>query len=588
MGIDLDQARRRAKELLRVARAGDAVALARMRDDRSPRLADAQRAVAADLGFPSWSSLVANIEAAPGDRGERRSRLVSAALSGRADIVERLLAHDPALAGAGLDVALVLGDERAVAAALDRDPSLVSRELRGPARKPLSCACHSVFLRPSSARAPGVRRVVALLLDRGADADEVHHNEYGAMSVLYGAAGAAHDPETTRLLLERGADPNDGESVYHAIEAEDTTCLELLLAAGATVRDTNALGNAIRDPVKVRVLLEQGDLRPSDPELRDALLYARAPAVVELLIEHGAALDARDREGRTPYSHAARLNSEETMKLLAAAGASTELDPAAEWIGAIVRGDHERAGRVKADNPDLVLHPADAEELPRWASAGDDEVVARLLDAGVPIDARGVDDGTPLHYAGMWGHGHTVELLLAHGADPELIGGPREHPGTALSWTAWGSRNLPSAGERLDGYLAAAAALLAAGGRVTDGMIEVAADELSVQLEEAGTRNGILRVTDLYYMPGRPVRISVRRRGHRYDIDDTGTAAAIAGRPPGWRQAAERAVRSLDWNINRDGVVFMQAVEGRDIDALVRRTAEASIAVLEALLEIEE
>ena len=237
----------------------------------------------------------------------------------------------------------------AVAAALDRDPSLVGRDLPGAGRKPLSCACHSVFLRPSSPRAPGVRRVVALLLDRGADVNEVHDNEYGAMSVLYGAAGVAHDPETTRLLLERGADPNDGESVYHAVEADDTACLELLLAGGATVRGTNALGNAIRDPAKVRVLLEQGDLRPSDPELRDALLYARAPAVVQLLIEHGAALDARDRDGLTPVCACRAPQERRDDELLAAAGASTELDPAAEWIGAVVRGDHERAARVKSD-----------------------------------------------------------------------------------------------------------------------------------------------------------------------------------------------------------------------------------------------
>jgi ankyrin repeat protein len=588
MHIDFDQARRRAKELLRAARAGDHVALARMREDRMPRLADAQRAVAVELGFASWPALVSYVQGSVGDRTERRARLIRAALGGRADIAERLLAHDPTLAGAGLDVALVLGDLAAVAAALDVDPALVARDVLGAGRKPLSCACHSAFLRPSSPRASGVRRVIALLLDRGADVNEVHRNEYGSMSVLYGAAGVAHDPEATRMLLDRGADPNDGESVYHAVEANDTSCLELLLAAGATVRDTNALGNAIHDPAKVRVLLEHGDLRPSDPELRDALLYARGPAVVELLVDHGASLEARDRNGLTPYSHAARLRSEDTMKLLAAAGARRDIDPAAEWIGAIVRGDHERAARVKAEQPGLVLGHTDTEELPRWASAGDDDVVARLLDAGVPLDARGVDHGTALHYAGMWGRASTVRLLLARGADPELMAGPGEPSNTALSWTAWGSRSTIGAEERLDGYLAAAAALLGAGARVTEGQIEAATDELSVQLEEAGARTGILRVTKLQYLSGRPVRISVRRRKHRYDIDDTGAAVAVAGRPPGWREAAERAVASIGWNINRDGLVFMQAVEGRDIDALVQRTAEASIAVLEAILEIEE
>lgn len=38
------------------------------------------------------------------------------------------------------------------------------------------------------------------------------------MSALYGAAGVAHDPELTRILLGAGADPNDGESVYHSTE----------------------------------------------------------------------------------------------------------------------------------------------------------------------------------------------------------------------------------------------------------------------------------------------------------------------------------------------------------------------------------
>lgn len=488
MELDLDQARRRAKELLRAARAGDPSATARMRDDRAPRLADAQRAIAQELGFASWPALVEHVELATTDREQRRARLVEAALAGRADIVERLLGGDPALARAGLDVALVLGDEAAVAAALDHDPGLVHRDLPGPGRKPLSCACHSVCLRPSSPRAPGVRRVVELLLDRGADVDEVHHNEYGAMSVLYGAAGVAQDPATTTLLLDRGANPDDGESVYHSVEADDTTCLEILLARGASVRDTNALGNAMGHPGKVRLLLERGNLRPSDPELRDALLHAGNPEVVELLIAHGAALDVRDRHGRTPYMRAARFKDPTTMRILAAAGAETELEPAAAFIGAVVRGDLDAAARVRAEHPDLELTHDDKEDLPRWASAGQDEIVARLLDAGIPLDARGIDDGTALHYAGMWGRASTVELLIARGAEVDLMGGPPEHPGTALAWTAWASRSLPGADERLDGYLGAATALAAAGAHISEGMIEVAADEVAVVLEEAHER----------------------------------------------------------------------------------------------------
>src|SRR5262245_7992561 len=101
MELDLDQARRRAKELLRAANAKEPEALARFRDDREPRLADAQRAVAADLGFASWPALVHHVEANRGDREQRRARLIEAALDNRADVAERLLAHDPSLATAG-------------------------------------------------------------------------------------------------------------------------------------------------------------------------------------------------------------------------------------------------------------------------------------------------------------------------------------------------------------------------------------------------------------------------------------------------------------------------------------------------------
>jgi hypothetical protein len=94
--------------------------------------------------------------------------------------------------------------------------------------------------------------------------------------------------------------------------------------------------------------------------------------------------------------------------------------------------------------------------------------------------------------------------------------------------------------------------------------------------------------TGLSYVPGRPVRVSVRRRGIRYDIDDMGGAIAVAGRPPGWREVAERTVAELGWNVNRDGVVFVQVAEGSDIAALVTRTGEASAAVLDTLLELEE
>src|SRR5260370_24534303 len=57
-------------------------------------------------------------------------------------------------------------------------------------------------------------------------------------SVMYGAAGVAFHPEITRLLLERGADPNDGETPYHSPESYDNAALEALVESGKLTADS--------------------------------------------------------------------------------------------------------------------------------------------------------------------------------------------------------------------------------------------------------------------------------------------------------------------------------------------------------------
>lgn len=92
------------------------------------------------------------------------------------------------------------------------------------------------------------------------------------------------------------------------------------------------------------------------------------------------------------------------------------------------------------------------------------------------------------------------------------------------------------------------------------------------------------------YTSADPVAVRIRRRGRRLDLDDRGAAVALAGRPPGWLELAERVVASDGMNVNRRGVVFVPAVEGGRIDVarLAVRLAETSAAVHAALLDAEE
>ncbi len=105
---------------------------------------------------------------------------------------------------------------------------------------------------------------------------------------------------------------------------------------------------------------------------------------------------------------------------------------------------------------------------------------------------------------------------------------------------------------------------------------------------ETVVREEVIRDTGLAYTEGEPVLVAIRRRGRRYDLRDDGRALELAGRRTGWREAAADAVGGFGLNLTRTGVVSVPAVEGGvDRDWLARPVAEASLAVYDAVLELE-
>ena len=93
--------------------------------------------------------------------------------------------------------------------------------------------------------------------------------------------------------------------------------------------------------------------------------------------------------------------------------------------------------------------------------------------------------------------------------------------------------------------------------------------------------------SSLAYKPGDPVTVSVRHREQAITVSDEGSAIERAGAPQGWRLAADRVAAEFDVNVSRHGVVSLPVVRvGPGEDAIVRRIAEASLALYQELLEL--
>jgi uncharacterized protein len=185
----------------------------------------------------------------------RASALIAAITSGDADAVRELVREDPTLASArdgnGLPVLLLalFHQQREVAGALlEAGPELGILEAAAAGRADrlrelLAADPDSIrertpegFTTLGLAAFLGGSEAVRVLLEHGADADDDADNPFGVRPVH--AAGAAHDHETMRLLLEAGADPNPRQQggfvpLHEAAHSDDVEMARLLLAHGA-------------------------------------------------------------------------------------------------------------------------------------------------------------------------------------------------------------------------------------------------------------------------------------------------------------------------------------------------------------------
>lgn len=257
------------------------------------KLADAQLAIAREYGFSSWRALKAELDRR---RAPNVAEFVRACTTGDVETLRRLLQTDPNLArehftGGSTGLHLAVRHPAAVRLLIEHGADPNARDT-GDNASPLHFAA-----------AHGDLESVRILLDAGADVHGVGDLHKG--EVIGWAAGVGNEA-VINLLIERGA----RHHIFSAMALNDLALVEKLVE-----EDPENLARR-------RSRFEDGQT-PVHAAFAppDGLGGKPNYAMLELLLELGADVEAADDKGRTPLAVAMLRGDREAMRLLKAAGA---------------------------------------------------------------------------------------------------------------------------------------------------------------------------------------------------------------------------------------------------------------------------
>ena len=225
------------------------------------------------------------------------------------------------------------------------------------------------------------------------------------------------------------------DSLHDAVRARGLGKVKQLLASGAKPnveegfsRDTPlhvALSQGARDMVEL--LLAHGANVNAQNDHGNTPLYSAVGAaeLAELLLAHGARVNVMNISGATPLHsavYAAVMQGRDTavIKLFLAHGADPHLQNNAGESALGLAGRYDNPGVVallQARAADLDAGKARADALIAAVQAKDEAKVKEFLSQGANTNSKGDSGRSPLHFAVDQGARGMVELLLAHKAD---------------------------------------------------------------------------------------------------------------------------------------------------------------------------
>ena len=250
----------------------------------------------------------------------------------------------------------------------------------------------------------------------------------------------------------------------------------------------------LKEQISAGVDLEETWGDQSETPLHVATRRYRTTAV-EILLDHGANIDAKNGAGKTAYAHAARRSFNDLAEVLKKRGADVSLTAADELAIAVVNGKLDQAKLIIGSNPNCVCtgNPEEDRLLADVAGRNEIEPVRFLINAGADVaNSRGLDGATALHQAAWFGQPQNARLLIDAGAllddfDPT-------HNYSPLGWAVHGSRYSGGADERQAVYVELVEMLLTAGSslqqpgddspKYREQLLKDATDEVKIVLQK--------------------------------------------------------------------------------------------------------